>query len=52
MNVLPSELSNLQAPAHRDRRREFNMILPFIAFAVLAILGLSCVVAPFVGSQQ
>ena len=24
------------------------MILPFIAFAVLAILGLSCVVAPFV----
>ena len=37
---------------HTDQRREFTMILPFIAFAVLAILGLSCVVAPFVGSQQ
>ena len=52
MNVLPSRMSNVQATAHTDQRREFTMILPFIAFAVLAILGLSCVVAPFVGSQQ
>jgi hypothetical protein len=35
-----------------EQKREFIMILPFIAFAVLAILGLSCVVAPFFGSQQ
>jgi len=52
MNVLPSRMSNVQAPSNRYQRREFTMILPLIAFAVLSILGLSCVVAPFVGSQQ
>lgn len=34
------------------KRREFTTILPFIAFAILAILGLTCIVAPFVDSQQ
>jgi hypothetical protein len=45
-------MSNPVAAAIRTRQREFTMILQLITFVLLSLLGLSCVVAPFVGTAR
>ena len=50
MNIGISRMSDIPAILLQHRQRESTMILPFLTLVILSMLGLSCVVAPFVGT--
>jgi len=47
LNGRSGQVSDITATASITRHRESTMILPFVTLVILSLLGLSCVVAPF-----